>query len=194
MSARGSATYRRLLEVAARELAENGDVEVATIARRAGVSVGLPYRYFGTKSGMLRAVVTDFHDRLDEAVIAREFVGDTWAERERARVVAWVDHLYGDPLAPVLLGRLGDADSDGVATQRLHAAIRCGARNVARGQRDGDLHAGRDPELLVAAVLGGVHTAVTVALSRIPRPAPADVAAQLWAFVAGAAGVAERTS
>ncbi|MCQ0010299.1 TetR/AcrR family transcriptional regulator [Actinomadura madurae] len=85
-------------------MAATGDIEVASVARRAGVSVGLPYRYFGTRSGLLSALITDFYDRLDAAVGLTEFDGDTWQDRERARVHAWVDHLYGDPLAPMVLG------------------------------------------------------------------------------------------
>ena len=194
-SARGTAARQRILAAAAEELAATGDVEVAAVARRAGVSVGLPYRYFGTRSGLMSAIISAFYDRLDEAVTDREFDGDTWHDRERARVTAWVSHLYDDPLAPVVLGRLGgDADTAGIETQRLHKAIERGARNIARGQRDGDLPADRDPELLVAAVLGGVHTAVAVALTRTPRPDRARVAAELWAFVAGAANSSERTS
>ena len=194
-SARGAAARQRILDAAGRELAETGDVEVANAARRAGVSAGLPYRYFGTKTGLLDALVTDFYDRLDAAVIAKEFDGGTWHERERARVTAWVDHLYRDPLAPVLLGTVGgDTVSSGPAARRLRAAIGQGARNIARGQRDGDLPAGRDPELLVAAILGGVHTAVAVALARTPRPDPSSVAADLWDFVAGAAGATRATA
>ncbi|WP_433461796.1 TetR/AcrR family transcriptional regulator [Spirillospora sp. CA-128828] len=198
LSARGSAARRRILAAAAEEMVATGDVEVAAVARRAGVSVGLPYRYFGTRSGLLSAIISAFYDRLDEAVTNREFDADTWYDRERARVTAWVDHLYDDPLAPVVLGRLGgDADTAGIEMHRLHKAIERGARNIARGQRDGDLPADRDPELLVAAILGGVHTAVAVALTRTPRPDRARVAAELWAFIAGAAGAgntSERTS
>ncbi|GLZ08418.1 putative transcriptional regulator, TetR [Actinomadura sp. NBRC 104412] len=190
-SARGSAARQRILQAATEEMAATGDIEVAAVARRAGVSVGLPYRYFGTRSGLVSAVISDFHDRLDEAVTNREFDGDTWYERERARVTAWVDHLYDDPLAPVVLSRQGgDAGKAGIETQRLHKAIEQGARNIARGQRDGDLPSDRDPELLVAAILGGVHTAVAVALTRTPRPDRSRVAAELWAFVAGAVGAA----
>jgi hypothetical protein len=93
----------------------------------------------------------------------------------------------------VLGGAGGDAETAAVQKQRLHRAIDLGARNIARGQRDGDLPGDRDPELLVAAVLGGVHTAVAVALTRTPRPDPAQVATELWAFVAGAANGSERT-
>ncbi|WP_436499461.1 TetR/AcrR family transcriptional regulator [Actinokineospora sp. HUAS TT18] len=197
-SARGAAARQRILAAAAEVLASTGDIEVAAVARRAGVSVGLPYRYFGTRSGLLSAIISAFHDRLDEAVTNREFDGDTWHDRERKRVTAWVDHLYDDPLAPVVLGHLGGVvDTAGIELQRLHTAIEQGARNIARGQRDGDLPADRDPELLVAAVLGGVHTAVAVALTQTPRPDRGRVAAELWAFVAGAAGAtnpSERTS
>ncbi|MFS2295370.1 MAG: TetR/AcrR family transcriptional regulator [Actinomadura sp.] len=190
-SARGTAARQRILRAAAEEMAATGDIEVAAVARRAGVSAGLPYRYFGTRSGLVSAVISDFYDRLEEAVTNREFDGDTWHDRERARVTAWVDHLYDDPLAPVVLGRLGgDAETAAIETQRLRKAIEVGARNVARGQRDGDLLPGRDPELLVAAILGGVHMAVVVALTRTPRPDRSRVAAELWAFVAGAAGAA----
>lgn len=188
-SPRGSAARQRTLQAAAEELVMTGDIEVSSVARRAGVSVGLPYRYFGTRNGLVSAVVSDFYDRLDEAVTNREFDGDTWYERERARVSAWVAHLYEDPLAPVVLTRLGgDLETAGIETQRLHTAIELGARNIAREQRDGDLLPDRNPELLVAAVLGGVHTAVAVALTRSPRPDRARVTAELWAFVAGAAG------
>jgi AcrR family transcriptional regulator len=191
-SARGSAARQRILRAAVEEMVATGDIEVAAAARRAGVSVGLPYRYFGTRSGLVSAVISDFYDRLDEAVTNREFYGDTWYDRERARVTAWVDHLYDDPLAPVVLGRPGgDAETAGIETQRLHKAIELGARNIARGQRDGDLPPDRDPELLVAAILVGVHMAVAVALTRIPRPDRSRVAAELWAFIVGAAGAAD---
>ncbi|MFI0446683.1 TetR/AcrR family transcriptional regulator [Actinomadura sp. 6N118] len=193
-SAQGASARQRILAAAAEEMVETGDLEVAAVARRAGVSVGLPYRYFGTRSGLLSAVVSGFYDRLDEAVVNKEFDGDSWYEREEARVYAWVEHLYDDPLAPVVLGRVGgDAETASTERQRLHTAIELGARNMARGQREGDLPSDRDPELLVAAVLGGVHMAVVVALTRTPRPDRTRVAAQLWAFVAGAAGAARRT-
>lgn len=189
LSARGSAAQQRILQAAAEEVVTTGDIEVAAVARRAGVSVGLPYRYFGTRSGLVSAVICDFYDRLDEAVTNRQFDGGTWYDRERARVTAWVDHLYDDPLAPVVLARLGgDAETAGIETQRLHKAIELGARNIARGQREGDLLHDRDPELLVAAILGGVHMAVAVALTRTPRPDRSRVAAELWTFVTGAAG------
>ncbi|MDQ8705416.1 TetR family transcriptional regulator [Streptomyces sp. LHD-70] len=52
---------------AAEELAATEQLEVAAVVRRAGVSVGLPYRYFGTRSGLLIALAEDFHERLGQA-------------------------------------------------------------------------------------------------------------------------------
>jgi AcrR family transcriptional regulator len=68
-----------LLRAAAEELVEVGELEVAAVARRAGVSVGLPYRYFGTRSGLLIAVVDDFYDRLGKACALRAYHAPTWA-------------------------------------------------------------------------------------------------------------------
>ncbi len=65
LTRRGEATRARLLEAAMAELVErDGALEVASVAARADVSVGLLYRYFGSKAGLVAAVVADFYDRL----------------------------------------------------------------------------------------------------------------------------------
>lgn len=190
-TARGDDTRRRLLRAAADLLVADGEVEVAKVAARAGVSAGLPYRYFGTRSGLVAAVVEDFHDRLAEAVVHREVAGATWSERERQRVEAWVRFLYDDPLAGAVLGGLGgDAVVAESWRQRLALAVEVGTRNIARGRRDGDLPPGPDPATLAAAVLGGVQAAVAEALARDRRPPVDRLAADLWSIVAGAVGVA----
>jgi AcrR family transcriptional regulator len=184
---RGQAARQKLLTAAIDELVEHGDLEVAAVARRAGTSVGLPYRYFGNRSGLLGAVLTDFYDRLDEAVMLRKFPGEHWLDRERARLIAWVNFLYDDPLTPIALGRgTGDAEVAGVALGHLHRAIELGTRNMAHGQRTGDVPADRDPALLAAAVLGGVHITVVSALTAQPRPDRQTVIAELSRFIAGA--------
>jgi AcrR family transcriptional regulator len=186
---RGQAARQRLLTAAIDELVEQGDLEVAAVARRAGTSVGLPYRYFGSRSGMLGAVLTDFYDRLDDAVMLRKFPGEHWMDRERARLIAWVNFLYDDPLTPIALGRgTGDGEVAGIAQEHLRRAIELGTRNMAHGQRTGDVPADRDPALLAAAVLGGVHITVVSALTAQPRPDRKAVIAELWRFIAGAIG------
>ena len=85
---RGIASRRRLLEAAAAELVErDGDLEVAAVAARAGTSVGLIYRHYGSKAGLLGAVIDDFYDRFDAEVIAPALraEGADWGARERLR-------------------------------------------------------------------------------------------------------------
>jgi AcrR family transcriptional regulator len=185
-----SASRDRILCAAMDELAESGELEVARVARRAGVSVGLPYRYFSSRTGLLVAVVEALHDRLDHAVVMRRYEAPTWRERERQRIGDWVGFLYQEPLAFVVLdGVTGDAPVADANRALLQRAIDVGTRNMAAAQRDGELPAERDPELLAAGVLGGVHATVSVALSRSPRRDAGLVTEELWRFVAGAVGI-----
>lgn len=191
-TARGNASRERLLQAAAAELVETGEFQVAAVAQRAGVSVGLPYRYFGNRAGLLIALVDDFYQRLGVAVALRRYPAESWHDRERARVSDWVEFLYGDPLAmAVLTGQIGEADVAATNARRLAEFIDVGATNIAAAQRDGELSADRDPELLAAALLGGVHSATVVALARDPRPSAAAVVEELWTIVASAAGLTQ---
>ncbi|MFR9749657.1 TetR/AcrR family transcriptional regulator [Nocardia sp. 004] len=194
-TSRGSAARRKLLEAAEQELRETGELEVAAVARRAGVSVGLPYRYFGTRTGLLVAVLDAYYDRLDEAVAVRLYDEPTWAGRERHRIRDWVAFLYAEPLAAIVLGGLvGDGELAAANTTRLNLLIELGARNIAQAQRHGELASGRDPEFLAAATLGGTQAVVSVALARTPRPAPQTVIDELWAVVSGAVGLLDKES
>jgi AcrR family transcriptional regulator len=186
-SARAEQSRQRILRAATELLAETGELEVASVASRAQVSDGLPYRYFATRSGLLAAVVDDFQMRLAKAVVYRDFAGATWQEREHQRVAAWVRFLFNDPVAPVMLVGLGGDATVATSWQRHRSlAVEMGARNIARGQRDGDLPKGSDPTILAAAVLGGVQAGVAAALAERPRPDQAKVAKALWHFVRGA--------
>lgn len=184
-----------MLQAAGAELEETGDLQVASVAQRAGVSAGLPFRYFGTRSGMLIAVVEEYFTRLGAAAALREYDDPRWEQRERRRVRDWVDFLYAEPLSAVVLGGLtGDAEVAAAVAGHLRSLFALGGGNIARAQQTGELPAGRDPELLAAATVGGLHAIVVVALNRDPRP-PADVVFdQSWAFVAGALGIAPNPS
>lgn len=186
---RGDRARSRILAAAGQELSETGDLEVARVAQRAGFSAGLPYRYFGTRSGLLVAVLDAFYARLAEACAMRRYDSPSWARREEQRVRDWVAFLYAEPLAPVALGGVtGDAEVVAANARMLHRLVEHGSRNIAGGQRCGELPGDRDPELLAAAVLGGTHALVSVALARSPRPPAAVVVDQLWAFVRSAVG------
>ena len=105
---RGVATRARLFEAARSELIErHGRLEVESVARRAGVSVGLIYRHFGSKAGLVSAVVQAFYKRFeDEVISSNPAPGAEWAAREHRRTVRAVAFHYEDPLAPVVLSRL----------------------------------------------------------------------------------------
>ena len=45
------------------------------VAKRAQVSVGLAYHHFGSKAGLIAAVVEAFYSRLDEVVFKRREAG-----------------------------------------------------------------------------------------------------------------------
>lgn len=184
-------TRRTLLTAARQELIETGELRMADVATRAGVSEGLPFNHFGSRTGLLVAVLEEFHTRLDDAVIYQRFQGETWEARERQRVSAWIAFLYDDPLARVILtGLTGDADVARSGDEQLRRAIAVGARNMSAGQAAGDLPAGRDPEFMAAAALGAVHSIVRVALSRDPPPDQPTVFDECWAAVAGSVGLA----
>lgn len=181
-----------LLRAAAEELAITGGLEVAAVSRRAGVSAGLPYRYFGSRSGLLIAIVDDFYHRLGAHASMRKYGESTWAQREQHRIADWVAAVYADPLAPVVLGGvIGDAEVAAAHHRHVSDLIKIGSRNIGMAQETGELPGGRDPELLAAATLGGTNTVLAVALARNPRPTARAVTDELWTVVHGIVGLTE---
>lgn len=185
-----------MIEAARDALVEGGgDFEMTEVADRAGVSEGLAYYHFGNKPGLLDAVVRDFYDRLDESVMALPFPGDTWVERERARIGEFVRLMYEDPVAPLVLNvlRVNPAlhAEEQERRRRLNAL---GARNIAEAQRDGEISPNHDPQMLVAMILGGVMAGVTEALSCVPLTPLKELQAATFAFVLRAAGIREEAA
>lgn len=183
---------RELLLKAAREelIAGNGDLEVANVSKRAGVSAGLTFYHFGNKSGLLNAIVNDFYRKLDDSIVAVQFDGETWAEREQARVHAMVEMYYQDPVAVLVATRLrSDPAYASEEAQRAKRLDQLGAKNIAQAQRGGEIDKHFDPLLLVSMLLAGVTSGVCSALSRQP-PLPLEEAQQqIWCFVERAVGL-----
>ena len=189
VSARGALTRRRLIEAAAADLiARGGTAEVASTAARAGVSVGLLYRHFGSKTGLIAAVVEDFYDRLDASVLhADPAPGADWPTRERVRTRRDVAFHYAEPLAPIILSRLArEPEVAAVEARRIAGHIEAAARNIRRGQKTGEIPADLDPELIAAMVLGGIRQALGAVLARASPPPQEAVVEELWRFVVSA--------
>lgn len=174
-----------LVEAARAEMVKGrGDFEIADVARRANVSVGLPYHYFGSKSGLIAAVVEDFYDRLDEAIAAEFPDGLDWVERERARTRRFVHALVDDPMAPYAFGALvGMPEVAAIATRRLDRIIDEGARNLAQGQSQGAVRADLDPDVLSAALHGAIRQVLLREFARSKRPGRDRLQTCIWTLV-----------
>ncbi|MBX3445456.1 MAG: TetR/AcrR family transcriptional regulator [Parvibaculaceae bacterium] len=182
---------RLIVDAARRELLDGaGDLEMTEVAKRAGVSEGLAYYHFGNKAGLLNAVVKDFYERLDEAVLAIPYEGASWRERERARTQEFVRLVYEDPVAPLVVDVVradpGFASEERERRRRLNLL---GARNIAEAQRAGEIDMSLDPALLVSMILGGVTAGINHALSARPPLPLAQAQQEIWSFVLRAAGL-----
>lgn len=189
-TARGQASQRRLLEAAREELIERrGQLEVESVAQRAGTSIGLIYRHFGNRAGLIGAVVDDFYSRYrSEALEINPAPGGSFALRERKRTELSVGFHYADPLALVILSNLHlDAEVAVHESAHLDEMIALAADVMALGRRRGQLPEDRKPELVAAMVIGGMRHMLATALSTaVPER---EAAEQLWSFIAGVMGV-----
>src|SRR3712207_6479460 len=178
-----------LLAAASEELVDkDGVLEVGPVAARAGVSVGLIYRHFGSKAGLLAAIVGDFYVRFDAEVLDVDPApGRGWAERERRRTELAVAFHYDDPLAPIILARMSrDPEVAAVEARHLRVQVARGTQNVVRGQRDGEIPDDIDAGIAAALIRGGVRQALIEVLSRREPPPREVVADQLWRLVVAA--------
>lgn len=191
-TAKGRATRERLLEEARqRAIRAGGHFEIAQVAEAAGVAASLVHRYFGSKAGLVAALVDDFYDRFHAAVFDLD-LGDRgdWAHRERARLEAGVRFHYREPFAVVVYGLLArEPEVARREVDRIQAIVSRAARSVRKGQRAGELPVGVDPGLAGAAMFGAMRQTMVEALSRARRPSPERVIDTLWRQVAASVGI-----
>src|SRR3954454_232600 len=105
------ATRERLVRAAQQELIRShGHLEMQAIAKQAQVSVGLAYHHFGSKAGLIAAVVEAFFDRLEDAAFnPSKLASSDWAGREKERIAAYIRFHYDHPFAPLVVGPLSRA-------------------------------------------------------------------------------------
>lgn len=189
MSAAKASTPERLIRAAQEELVHGGGLlEMQAVAKRAKVSVGLAYHHFGSKAGLIAAVVQAFYDRLEEVAFnPSNLTSSNWAGREKERIAAYISFHYDHPFAPLVVGSLSRAaevlDVEQAFTRRQLAA---GAHNLRAGQRDGVIPATLDPRLTIALMIGGIRQALIGALTKTQRPDRGELTEKIWIFVAGA--------
>ncbi|MGF6307884.1 AcrR family transcriptional regulator [Bradyrhizobium sp. i1.8.4] len=189
MTVANPGTRERLLAAARDELIEGlGHLEMQAVARRAQASVGLAYHHFGSKAGLIAAVVEEFYERLDQAAFGgARLPAAGWADREKQRIGAYVAFHYEHPFAPLVIGPLSRSpevlDVETAFTTRQLAA---GARMLEAAQRDGIVATNIDPHLTIALMIGGIRQALIGALTGERRPDPAGLTDDIWAFMAAA--------
>jgi AcrR family transcriptional regulator len=161
------------------------------VAKRAQVSVGLAYHHFGSKAGLVAAVVEAFYTQLDAAAFDGFDAHSTvWAERERSRILAYVQFHYGHPLGALMVGALSRSrEVQDVEAAFTDKQLVGGARMIADAQREGILPISIDPDLTIALMVGGIRQALHGALKLNPRPDEHDLADKVWDFMAAALGL-----
>lgn len=184
-------TATRILEAAVKALITgDGSIEMTDVAIGAKVSIGLAYHYYGSKAGLLAAVIKDFHERY-YAIVNKRYDGDIpWQVREKTRLSASISFLYCDPLAPIALGKMAQS-AEVVAAENTgqYELNTLAAKNILDGQKRGQISKTINPALAGAAIMGAMRQTVTYVMAQENRPEQSEVTEQLWLFISGALGL-----
>ena len=182
-------TRERLIRAAEKELIlSHGHLEMQAVSKRAQVSVGLAYHHFGSKAGLIAAVVEAFYSRLDE-VAFKGFKSHSggWADREKRRIASYVAFHYDHPFAPLVIGALSRAPEVlDVETAFTNRQLAGGALMLQTAQRDGVVPNHINPHRTIALMIGGIRQALIGVLMSKHRPDPGKLTDEIWAFMAGA--------
>jgi AcrR family transcriptional regulator len=191
-TAKGRLTRERLI-TCARDIAiaNDGHLEIAWVADAAGVVPSLVNRYFGSRAGLISALLDDFFDRLRVEVLDVDLdeLG-TWAQHERIRLEKGVAFHYNDPAAVVIYTRLSREPKVAWTENRhIDRVVKHAAANIRRGQKRGELPSSIDAELAGAAMFGAMQRVMVTALGRTPRPRPDRIIEVLWRQIAAAVDI-----
>jgi len=181
----------KILEAARACMIEGGgEFEMTEVAEAAGVSEGLAYHYFGSKSGLMTAVVAEFYDRYG-AVLNRRHDGSLpWPVRERQRMEETIAFLCADPMTAMVFGRLSrTAEVATLEAERIAEMTELAARNIALGIARGDIPPQIDVNIAGAAVTGAIRQTVMYGFGAYDEPPVEAMSEQLWRMIAGALGL-----
>jgi len=175
----------KLMDAAEAELiANDGQLEIARVAARAKVSVGLAYHHFGSKTGLISVVVDRFYIPLREIAFGEVIDANLpWMERERQRTSALIDYYYDHPLATLVSGRLArEPEVLDIEQAHMNAMLEEGARNIMQGQRLGVVKSNLDAGNTIAMLLGGISLAIQCAIQSENRPCKEALLKQIWLY------------
>ena len=180
------ATRAKILASAEKLLASNnGALEMAWVAKDAGISHGIAYHHFGSREGLLQAVAIAFFNQLDDEVLMAPMLEfNSWRDREQARSRAHIAFVLSHPLGSIVTNQLSAIPAiAAIEAERWKLIVAEGARNIADGQRRGELGSEVSPELGAAMVLGAVRGAINQVVA---APATIDIDqlnTEVWAFL-----------
>lgn len=184
--------FEKLVEAAQAELiGGQGHLEMQAVAKRAQVSVGLAYHHFGSKAGLIAAVVEAFYASLEQTVFgAPSWPARNWEEREKGRIAAYIAFHYGHPFAPLVIGALSRASEViDVETSFTKRQLAGGAKMLLAAQSEGIVAREIDPHLAIAMMIGGIRQALNFAMAQEPRPSPDHLTDDIWIFMSAALGL-----
>jgi AcrR family transcriptional regulator len=153
-------TRQAILDAAKASLvAQNGHLEIATVAQQAKVSPGLIYRYFRSRIDLIAAVVDAFYDDYDQQVMTIQPLPEAnWLTRERERVSQCLDFIAREPLCKfVLLNQQKDPLVAAVENNRLNAHLDLAIKNVKQAQRKGEIPHSIDAPTACAMTMGAMR-------------------------------------
>jgi AcrR family transcriptional regulator len=129
----GAATRARMLDAVVECILGHGYYEASSnaIARQAGVTWGAIQHQFGTRQGLLLAVLESRWRRLTERIEATEVRGGTLEER-LACVMAALEAHYGDPEHLVVMQIMLDLIQSPATSEAVKRAVAEHGRELAR--------------------------------------------------------------
>jgi AcrR family transcriptional regulator len=133
---------------------------IAEIARGAGVSDGLIYRYYESKRHLLDAVLADFFQRILSVLEPAVAAEAGFPEKLEALMRTHLKILMSEPgLCRLFIGEVRGAsefaNSEAQALNRRYSAVFLDI--IKSAQRSGELRSGVDAALLRDLVFGGVE-------------------------------------
>lgn len=163
---RSDESERRLLDATMTVVAARG-VSAATfeaIGRAAGYSRGLATQKFGSKQGLIEALIADLHEKQDAGLAAHHIDEAPGLEAVLEYVDLYLTNLaHGEATRAyfmLMAGAVADASELSAAFGRSHDRVKARlSRLLARGQSEGGVRRGLDPEaaaLMVGSLLLGV--------------------------------------